>query len=493
MFREKKGKARSSKGGTSAKRKEAASPKRRIGEMLVEAGLITQDQLDEGLARQKDHGEKLVECLITMGYIDTHAFVRFLAKMPGVASIDLLNCTVTGELLDLVPEELARKHDVFPIDRLGKLLTLGMACPLDGKAIEEIESVSGLQVKPLLCRAQDIQAAIARHYGTGKRAYGDAYNIPEISPVRLRVSAKKAPPEEERTLSRRIRELKSLPVLPRTIERAKHAMQDVTFTVEDSVELVAMDPGVAAKVLGVANSSLYGFQGLVDTIEVAVALLGLRETHSLVLTSPVLDVIDKPEKLDYKSIWMGAMCGAAAAKAVATACGWEELSAVFAAGLLQDIGRLALFQLAPDAYVRLDNDLHGAELMEAETALLGIDHCEAGYELATQWDLPIEISEAVRFHHAPEKAQEAKKTVAAVAVAERATGMSAAPDNEDEQKQWCVALLATLGLDENAAAEVFDEIAAVQGTRFLWARKWESLSGGAKAGEGRDESAWVGS
>ena len=77
--------------------KAKSDEKKRIGELLVDAGLISQKQLAEALARQKKCGEKIVESLTALGYIDPHTFVKFRAKQPGVASIDLLHCTVTEE------------------------------------------------------------------------------------------------------------------------------------------------------------------------------------------------------------------------------------------------------------------------------------------------------------------------------------------------------------------------------------------------------------
>lgn len=139
-------------------------PKKLIGQLLLEAGLITQGQLDEALREQKKSGKKVVEVLQDLGYINQAAFERFLARLPGIASLDLDKYQVPPELVELVPKELAIKHQVLPIDKLGKLLTVGMVCPLDTKTIEEIESRTGLRVKPILCSAEDLNASIKRYY-----------------------------------------------------------------------------------------------------------------------------------------------------------------------------------------------------------------------------------------------------------------------------------------------------------------------------------------
>ena len=153
----------------------------RIGDMLIEAGLITAKQRNEALAVQSKQGGKTVEILLSLGHLTTHDFVEFLAKQPGVASIDLANYEISADLIELVPKDFAIKHEVFPIDRMGKLLTLGMVCPLDTKTIEKLEELTGLRVKPLLCSADDLRAS--------KRPAKDRRR--SIQPIPDRVSGKK--------------------------------------------------------------------------------------------------------------------------------------------------------------------------------------------------------------------------------------------------------------------------------------------------------------
>ena len=136
----------------------------RIGNRLVREGLITSGQLAEALAAQKTTGRKIVETLIALGYMSDTQFVRFLAQQPGIPSISLENCAVTKDLIELVPADLARKHELFPIDKMGKLLTVGMVCPLDKGAIAEIQAWTALRVKPMLCSRADVRQALDKYY-----------------------------------------------------------------------------------------------------------------------------------------------------------------------------------------------------------------------------------------------------------------------------------------------------------------------------------------
>lgn len=132
--------------------------------MLVDEGVITDNQLDEALRRQQERGTKTVDTLIYLGHMNSEEFVRFLSNQRGMPSISLRNYSVSDELLNLVPKEVAIEHEIFPIDRLGRLLTVGMVCPLDNVAIRALEELTGLKVKPMLCTRAEIREAIARHY-----------------------------------------------------------------------------------------------------------------------------------------------------------------------------------------------------------------------------------------------------------------------------------------------------------------------------------------
>ncbi len=138
--------------------------KKLIGTLLVDAGIISENQLNEALTRQAGSGGKTVDELINLGYMNPAQFVDFLAQQPGVPSISLKNCNVPKNVVKIIPEEFAIEHEIFPIDRLGSLLTVGMVCPLDSKSRKELERMTGLRVKPILCSRAEIEEAFDTHY-----------------------------------------------------------------------------------------------------------------------------------------------------------------------------------------------------------------------------------------------------------------------------------------------------------------------------------------
>lgn len=136
----------------------------RIGTLLVNAGVITESQLKEALTRQAGSGGKTVDELIILGYMNPTQFVDFLAQQPGIPRISLTNCKVSREVVKIVPEAFAIEHEIFPIDRLGNLLTVGMVCPLDSESRKELERMTGLRVKPILCSLTEIKEAFDTYY-----------------------------------------------------------------------------------------------------------------------------------------------------------------------------------------------------------------------------------------------------------------------------------------------------------------------------------------
>lgn len=141
-----------------------APRRRRIGELMISAGLITDMQLSQALALQAGNGGRVVNQLIALGHLNSHSFVNFLARQPGITSIDLSFYRVSEELTALIPRDFAIERQVFPIDRLGRLLTVGMVCPLDVKTLDDLKHITGLSVKGMLCTAESIRVAIKRHY-----------------------------------------------------------------------------------------------------------------------------------------------------------------------------------------------------------------------------------------------------------------------------------------------------------------------------------------
>lgn len=444
-----------------------SGPPKRIGELLVKEGLITASQLQEALEKQRTDGGKIVENLIALEYLDTQTFVRFLSKQPGMASIDLLNYTIPADVVRLIDREFALKHQIVPIDKMGRDLTVGMACPLDAATVTALEEKTGMKVRPLLVSMSDVRVALDNYYRRedGERetfSLDGNLNVPlsarVVTPGTASISLVESGLKFEKVVHL-IREISSLPALPETVNRVRHAMDDLDTSTDDMAKIISNDPSLAAKVVSLANSAAYSFTHRVDTIERATALLGLREVYGAVLASAVIDYFKEGKHFNHKKFWKRSMVCATACKLIAKAKRLQGVSGLFAAGLMCDIGRAVLAEIAPKQYAEVNQELYEDEIIQIENGLFGLAHPEVGFLLADGWGLPAEISEPIRFHHDFQQSQKYPKLVAVVALGALIADIPGKADRHDLDVLAAThqVLLDVLGLDTEQLCQIYEE------------------------------------
>jgi type IV pilus assembly protein PilB len=157
----------------------AKQQKKLFGELLVEAGTITAEQLAKGLERQRKTGERLGRALVALG-VREEQIAETLARQLGIPTISLHHHGIDPAAAALLPEPLARKYTVVPVKRNGSRLTLAMADPLDVVALDDVSIATGLGVSPVISTVTEIKAAIERVYGIREHARGI---IEEIGPA----------------------------------------------------------------------------------------------------------------------------------------------------------------------------------------------------------------------------------------------------------------------------------------------------------------------
>lgn len=137
----------------------------RIGDLLLENGLITQEQLQDGLAKQKeDPGLRLGDALIMLGHVQEHDFLEVLAKRLNVPFIENPIYSVDYEAIQLVPEEVVRKYTALPLYYKNNALTVVTSDPLDFYGIEDIHIITGLNVETVLAGKKEIENTIEKVY-----------------------------------------------------------------------------------------------------------------------------------------------------------------------------------------------------------------------------------------------------------------------------------------------------------------------------------------
>ena len=138
----------------------------KIAAKLLEAGVITPEQIEQAKELQKSDGGSLGLALMRMGAIDEKTYTEFLGKVYNLPVVDLDQIAIASECIDLIPADVATKFQVLPLERRGRVLTVAMANPSNIFAIDDIKFITSLDVQPVVCSEVAIKRAIDRHYAT---------------------------------------------------------------------------------------------------------------------------------------------------------------------------------------------------------------------------------------------------------------------------------------------------------------------------------------
>ncbi len=143
----------------------------RIGDVLIAAGAITEEQLQEALAYQKENGGKLGNVLVDLGFISDQILITLLTQQLGIDYISLKGAKIEDSVVHLVPEPMIAKYRVMPVEidpDNPNILKVAMSDPQDLDAIDDISLVTNLQVEPMLANESEINDAIGKYYGSAQ-------------------------------------------------------------------------------------------------------------------------------------------------------------------------------------------------------------------------------------------------------------------------------------------------------------------------------------
>lgn len=216
-------------------------------------------------------------------------------------------------------------------------------------------------------------------------------------------------------LKLRVQRLKSVPTLPKLLERISAALEDPDIDFARVGELIEIDQALTAQVLRLANSAFYSHQGRIGHVAPALIMLGAVVTRSVVLSSSVLEL----RRVKVRGFWEHSLGCAVAAGALAKVVGRAAPEEVTAAGLLHDLGKVVVYKEMPEVLEHMVARAGSEQrsLRDVEREMLGADHAEIAGWLVDRWRLPASLREPIRYHHTPALAQIAKDETAIVHVA----------------------------------------------------------------------------
>ena len=215
--------------------------------------------------------------------------------------------------------------------------------------------------------------------------------------------------------------VKSFPGMPGTALKLLAMVDDPSMRVSQIEKILRQDPGLTANVLRLANSAYFGIPSKVGSIRQAVILLGLKRLIQMVIAACVSAIMDKPVpgyNLPPGELWRHSIAVSVAAEGLVKELKVDAGEEIFTAALLHDVGKLVLGEFVKEDFKQIETAVsEGIAFETAETIVLGTNHADTGARILTNWSLPTEIVNAVRWHHAPENADQTSTMLDIVHVA----------------------------------------------------------------------------
>jgi len=154
----------------------------KLGEILVRENLISPQHLREALDYQREHGGRLGFNLVKLGLVSDDMITAVLSRQYGIPSVNLDLFNIDPSVLSLIPQEVAQKHSVLPLSRVGATLTLAMVDPTNVFAMDDVKFMTGLNVEPVVVAEGSVQQAIAKYYGSSREIELASAQIEEVTP-----------------------------------------------------------------------------------------------------------------------------------------------------------------------------------------------------------------------------------------------------------------------------------------------------------------------
>jgi len=267
-------------------------------------------------------------------------------------------------------------------------------------------------------------------------------------------------------LKQALANLDSLPAMPVIAQKLLALPLDTEEGEEQLLNLISQDPQIYAKLIGMANSPMLGASRKINSVQEAVMLLGLTRVKSVALGIASLSTLGKLEPGKYfnpQDLWLHSMTIAMAMRTLAQAMPKKlrpNEDQLFLAGLLHDIGFIALHHLDAEASDELHRQLQlqpDRPILEIELENLGITHCYIGSQLAHHWHLPPEIIAVIGYHHPPyvDEAAAENPLVRLVSLTEKIVpnfGISENTGNKIQESEWL-----ELGIDLTEVEEICNQ------------------------------------
>lgn len=138
--------------------------RKRLGEILLDSKIITEEQLTHALTIQREKRQKIGQILVSLGYVTKDQITDALSDKLNIPIVSCSKIQIDDELKNIIPKNIAERYNIFPIKKEGNTLTIAMADPLDYKAMDEVSFITRFKINAVIAYEWDIQKAIEENY-----------------------------------------------------------------------------------------------------------------------------------------------------------------------------------------------------------------------------------------------------------------------------------------------------------------------------------------
>jgi len=224
-------------------------------------------------------------------------------------------------------------------------------------------------------------------------------------------------------LQRIVDEINNLPTLPQVVESVMSMVEDPTTTVTQLAAIISKDQALMSKVLKVVNSAYYGMPQKITTLNQATVILGFNTIKNLALSASIFGAFDdhySNQRFNRIKFWEHSIGTAVGARVLSRRIGLGDPEELFVAGLVHDIGKVVIDEYLHDDFIKILDlvETRNMRILDAEKEVLNFGHPILGEWVATKWNLPQNLVTAIAYHHTPSLANDYKKMVSVVHLAD---------------------------------------------------------------------------
>ena len=209
---------------------------------------------------------------------------------------------------------------------------------------------------------------------------------------------------DQQQILKKLDRIKEIPTLPTIVFELNKYLQDPDTSIKAVCDTIEKDQAITLKILKLVNSAFYGFKSKISDLRNAIVLLGYNAVRNAIISLSVISSFSKRVTLidfDITQFWKHSLAVAVTSKNIAQLSRKESPDNCFVGGLLHDVGKVILAQYFHDLFEKVWTTLQNEHVTfyEAEQKNLPINHAQIGAHLASKWQLPGGLVEAIRWHH----------------------------------------------------------------------------------------------